>query len=364
MKNESAALEVRALADKVSAWLAGGGPQSDVVLSSRIRLARNLREVPFPQRASDVERGKVFERVVDAARGADSLARAFVWNVDALAAAERRLLVERHLVSPNLLQGEGARGVLVRGDEKLGVMVNEEDHLRIQSVTSGLDLEGALRPAVALDRELETRLEFAANRERGYLTACPTNVGTGLRASVLVHLPALVLVGEIKKMHRAVNELGMTVRGWFGEGSTVLGDYYQLSNQKTLGKTESESCQELLRVTKRTLELEEEARKRFRDSAATMRRVEDRIWRAWGTLRNARLLSVEQVMACASDLRLGRALGIFEGASSETLNRMNLFAQPAHLRQRVGGKWDADQENWERARWIRGELEESGPSRN
>ncbi|HET9888546.1 MAG TPA: ATP--guanido phosphotransferase [bacterium] len=364
MKNESATLEVRALADKVSAWLVGSGPQSDVVLSSRVRLARNLREVPFPQRASDLERSKTFERVVDAARGAQSLGRAFVWNVEALPAAERRLLVERHLVSPNLLQGEGARGVLVRGDEKLGLMVNEEDHLRIQSVTSGLDLEGALRPAVALDRELETRLEFAATRERGYLTACPTNVGTGLRASVLVHLPALVLVGEIKKMHRAVSELGMTVRGWFGEGSNVLGDYYQLSNQKTLGKTESESCQELLRVTKRTLELEEEARKRFRNSASMMRRVEDRIWRAWGTLRNARLLSVEQVMACASDLRLGRALGIFEGASIETLNRLNLFVQPAHLRQRMGGKWDSDQENWERARWIRGELRESGPSRN
>ena len=364
MKNESATIEVRALAGKVSAWLAGTGPQSETVLSSRVRLARNLREAPFPQRASDVERSKIFDRVVDAARGVDSLSRAFVWNVETLPAQERRLLVERHLVSPNLLQGEGARGVLVRDDEKLGLMVNEEDHLRIQSVTSGLDLEGALGPAVALDRELETRLEFAANRERGYLTACPTNVGTGLRASVLVHLPALVLVGEIKKMHRAVSELGMTVRGWFGEGSTVLGDFYQLSNQKTLGKTESESCQELLRVTRRTLELEDQARKRFRESPSTMRRVEDRVWRAWGTLRNARLLGVDQVMACASDLRLGRALGIHEGTPSESLNRINLFAQPAHLRQRTGGKWDADQENWERARWIRSELSESGPSQN
>lgn len=364
MRNENESNQVRALAEKVSAWLAGTGPESDLVLSSRVRLARNLREVPFPQRASDVDRSKVFDRVSAAAKTVESLSRAYIWNVETLAAQERRLLVERHLVSPNLLQGEGARGVLVREDEMLGVMVNEEDHLRIQSVASGLDLEGALRPAVELDRELETRLEFAANRERGYLTACPTNVGTGLRASVLVHLPALVLVGEIKKMHRAVSELGMTVRGWFGEGSTVLGDYYQLSNQKTLGKTESESCQELLRVTKRTLELEVEARKRLGESPSTMRRVEDRVWRAWGTLRNARLLGVDQVMACASDLRLGRALGIFEGAPIETLNRLNLFAQPAHLRQRIGGKWDADQENWERARWIRGELAESGPSPN
>ena len=364
MKNESAPSEVRALAGKISAWLAGTGPESEVVLSSRVRLARNLREAPFPQRASDSERSKVFTRVVEAASSVESLHQAYLWNVESLPSQERRLLVERHLVSPNLLQGDGARGVLVRDDEKLGVMVNEEDHLRIQSVTSGLDLEGALRPAVELDCELETRLDFAANRERGYLTACPTNVGTGLRASVLVHLPALVLVGEIKKMHRAVSELGMTVRGWFGEGSTVLGDYYQLSNQKTLGKTESESCQELLRVTRRTLDLEEQARKRFRESLPTMRRIEDRVWRFLGALRNARLLSVEQVMACASDLRLGRSLGILESVGAESLNRMNLFAQPAHLRERLGGKLDPEQENWERARWIRQELEESGPSWN
>jgi protein arginine kinase len=355
---------VRTLAGKISAWLDGTGPRSEVVLSSRIRLARNLREAPFPQRASDLERSKVFAKVVQVASSVGSLASAYVWNVEALSAQERLLLVERHLVSPNLLQGDGARGVLVRGDEKLGLMVNEEDHLRIQSVTSGLDLEGALQPAVALDRELETRLDFAASRERGYLTACPTNVGTGLRASVLLHLPAMVLVGEIKKMHRAVSELGMAVRGWFGEGSTVLGDYYQLSNQKTLGKTESESCQELLRVTMRTLDLEEQARKKFRESPAMMRRLEDRVWRSWGALRHARLLSVEQVMACASDLRLGRSLGILESVGVESLNRLNLFAQPAHLRERLGGQWDAEQENWERARWIRTQLEEGGPSWN
>jgi protein arginine kinase len=347
---------VRELAGKTTAWLEGKGPQGDVVLSSRVRLARNLTGIPFPQRASDVDRSKVFQLVNEAARGIGALQSFYSWNVDELASEERRLLLERHLVSPHLLQGDGARGVLVREDEKLGVMVNEEDHLRIQSVAAGLDLEGALNPAVLLDQELERRLEFAVSSERGYLTACPTNVGTGLRASVLVHLPALVLVGEIKKMHRAIGELGMTVRGWFGEGSSVLGDYYQLSNQKTLGKTESESCQELLRVTMRALSLEEQAREKFRQSPPSMRRIEDRVARAWGILKNARLLSFEQVMACSSDLRLGRSLGIFDAIPLSALSRIALFSQPAHLKERLEGSWNAEDENWERARWIRGEL--------
>jgi protein arginine kinase len=277
--------------------------------------------------------------------------------VNELSPRERGLLVERHLVSPNLLHGDGARGLMVRDDERLGIMVNEEDHLRLQSVASGLDLDGALAGAVELDRELERRLPFATSRERGYLTACPTNVGTGMRASVLLHLPTLVLVGEVKKVHRAVGELGMTVRGWFGEGSAALGDYYQLSNQKTLGKTEPESCQELLRVTRRVMTLESEAREKLRGSPDTMRRLEDRVGRSWGILKFARLLNVEQVMAAASDLRLGRSLGLAPNVPDRILNRVLLFCQPAHLGERLGGAWTGDEESWMRARWIRDEVE-------
>jgi protein arginine kinase len=349
--------QVRALAERMTAWLDGSGPESAVVLSSRVRLARNLRGVPFPQRASDVDRSSVFTSVSKAAGEIEMLRSLRIWNVDELQARERNLLVERHLVSPNLLHGDGARGLMVRDDERLGIMVNEEDHLRLQSVASGLDLDAALAGAVELDRELEGRLPFATSRERGYLTACPTNVGTGMRASVLLHLPALVLVGEVKKVHRAVGELGMTVRGWFGEGSAALGDYYQLSNQKTLGKTEPESCQELLRVTRRVIALETEARAKLRDSAETMRRLEDRVGRSWGILKFARLLNVEQVMAAASDLRLGRSLGLAPSVSDRTLNRVLLFCQPAHLEERLGGSWSGDEESWMRAQWIRDEVE-------
>jgi protein arginine kinase len=276
--------------------------------------------------------------------------------VNDLAPRERGFLVERHLVSPNILPGDGGRGMVVRDSERLGIMVNEEDHLRLQSVASGLDLESALEQAIALDRALEERLAYAASRERGYLTACPTNVGTGMRASVLLHLPALVLVGEVKKVHRAVHELGMVVRGWFGEGSAALGDYYQLSNQKTLGKTEPESCQELLRVTQRVMALEREAREKLQSAPETIRRLEDRVARSWGILSWARLLNVEQVMAAASDLRLGRSLGLSPSLPDEALNRVLLFGQPAHLAERLGGTWSPDVERWERARWIRSEL--------
>ncbi len=364
MTDPNASAEIRGLVDRMTAWNAGSGPESDVVLSSRVRRARNLLGVAFPQRASEVERERVFGRVVEAAREIEALRPLHVWNVDRLGTPERRLLVERHLVSPNLVQGEGARGLAVRDDEALGVMVNEEDHLRLQAVVSGLDLETALARAVDLDRALETRLEFATSPERGYLTACPTNVGTGLRASILVHLPALVLVGEIKKVHRAVNELGMIVRGWFGEGSSALGDFFQLSNQKTLGKTEPESCGELLRVARRVLKLEEEARERFRESPSMMRRIEDRVGRSWGILRHARLLSEEQLMACVSDLRLGRSLGRFDALDVRDLNRITLFAGSAHLRFRLGADWNAESETWERALWVRGEIERKGASWN
>ncbi len=364
MRENAAHDSLRALAERMTAWLDGTGPQAEVVLSSRVRLARNLQDLPFPQRASDVERSRVFDRVAKAAQDVAALKAHHAWDVNELTPRERGLLVERHLVSPNLLQGDGARGLLVREDERLGIMVNEEDHLRLQSVASGLNLDAALAGAVELDRELEQHLPFATSPERGYLTACPTNVGTGMRASVLLHLPALVLVGEVKKVHRAVSELGMTVRGWFGEGSAALGDYYQLSNQKTLGKTESESCQELLRVTKRVMSLESDAREKLRGSEDTMRRLEDRVSRSWGILNFARLLNVEQVMAAASDLRLGRSLGLSPSIPDRILNRVLLFCQPAHLGERLGGEWKGDEESWMRARWVRGEVEGKGEAGN
>lgn len=344
------------LCARLGEWLDGSGAHSAIVLSSRVRLARNLTEYPFPHRADDVQRSRVFQKVTTACVGLRELGASECWNLESVSPLDRSVFVERHLASTRLVNGVGPRGVIVAPGERLGVMVNEEDHLRIQSVTSGLNLAESLERAVRVDRELEQRLEFAATEERGYLTACPTNVGTAMRASVLIHLPALAMAGESRKVHRAVAEMGMAVRGWFGEGSGALGDFYQLSNQRTLGRSEEETAEELRRIAERVLELETEARERIRGSAGWRTRIEDRVHRSFGTLRHARLLTVEQLMSCASDLRLGRWLGVLEAVPEEVLNRLALFGQPGHLRTRLGRRLDEDEESWARAEWVRSEV--------
>lgn len=345
------------LAERLTYWLQHSDGQEEAVLSSRVRLARNLAETPFPHRADGLQRARIYESVMKACGGVSSLGEdAVAWNLDELSELDRRLLVERHLVSSGLAGEMGGRGVIVNSTESLGVMLNEEDHVRIQSVAPGLDLDRALERAIAVDRELEEHLLFAVHDDWGYLTACPTNVGTGLRASVLIHLPALVLAGQVKKVHRAVGELGMAVRGWYGEGSGALGDFYQLSNQRTLGRTEEESCAQLRKVTVRVLKLESDAREGLQKSETRRRRVLDRVYRSWGILQSARLLSVEQVMACTSDVRLGRSFGLFPHVSPELLNRLALFSQPAHLEKREGRKLVDDEMSWARAEWVRREL--------
>jgi protein arginine kinase len=349
------------LAQRLTCWLEPAEGQDEAILSSRVRLARNLADIQFPHRADGLQRSRVYENVLQACRSTSSLGEdALAWNLDELPDLDRRLLVERHLVSTGLAGEMGGRGVIVNAAESLGVMLNEEDHVRIQSVTPGLDLDKALERAIALDRELEEKLAFAVHDDWGYLTACPTNVGTGLRVSVLIHLPALVLAGQVKKVHRAVGELGMAVRGWYGEGSGALGDFYQLSNQRTLGRTEEESCGQLRKVTARVLKLESDAREGLQKSETRRRRLLDRVHRSWGILRSARLLTVEQVMACTSDVRLGRSFGLFPRATPALLNRLALFSQPAHLEKREGRKLVDDEMSWARAEWVRGELAEAG----
>lgn len=344
------------LGDRVADWLDGSGPSAGIVLSSRVRLARNLAGVPFPHRADDVQRQRVYRQLVEAARSVEELRTAREWDFESLAPEGRRVLVERHLATARLASGMGARGVLATPGEGLATLVNEEDHLRIQSVCSGLNLPQSLERAVGVDRGIEELVEFAVSEERGYLTACPTNVGTGLRASVLIHLPALVLAGEIRKVHRAVGEMGMTVRGWFGEGSAALGDFYQLSNQRTLGRSEERTIEELQRITERVLDLEVAARERLGGSAARRPRVLDRVFRSYGILTHARLLTADQLMACASDLRLGRWLGVLEAVPEALLNRLALLGQPAHLGLRLGRSLDDDADGWARAEWVRGEF--------
>lgn len=326
-------IDLSLLPDDGVGWLDGSGAQSPVVLSSRIRLARNLAGHPFAQRSRDADRLAVLALVSEAAAATDALQHAVTFRLDELERPDRQLLHERHLVSRDLagLEGEGrpraGAAVLVHGGS--AVMVNEEDHLRLQVMRSGLAVEEAYVTMDALDEALGRVLPFAFHQEFGYLTSCPTNAGTGLRASVLIHLPGLVLTKEIGKVLQGLTQVGLTFRGLYGEGSEVVGNFFQLSNQTTLGKSEADLLDHFGTVVRQVIAYEEQARDVMMRSAPA--EVEDKVWRAYGLLRYARALSFEETMNLLSGVRLGAALNLIPGVRVYTLNKLLIFTQTAHL---------------------------------
>ena len=327
-------IDLSLLPDGGVGWLDASGPNPQIVLSTRIRLARNLTGYPFSLRASDADRRAVLTRVTEAASASEQLARTIAFPLHDLDRIERQLLHERHLVSKELaaLEREPSRprpGAAVLIESPIGVMVNEEDHLRLQAMVSGFALEGAYAALDSVDSELGRLLPFAFHSEFGYLTSCPTNAGTGLRASVLIHLPGLVLTKEINKVLQGLTQVGLTFRGLYGEGSEVVGNFFQLSNQTTLGKAESELLDHLGRIVRQVIEYEEQARDVLLKTAAGT--VEDKVWRAYGLLRYARALTFEETMNLLSGVRLGVGLNLITGLSVYTLNKLLIHTQPAHL---------------------------------
>ncbi len=314
-------------------WLDASGPQPDVVLSTRIRLARNLEGETFAGRASAEGRQRVLARVEAAWQASEEARGGTRVLLDGLDLEERQLLHERHLVSKELLAsaadrpGRSATAVFL-GDA-VGAMVNEEDHLRLQTLQSGFALTAAYAALDRLDRALGARLPYAFHREFGYLTACPTNAGTGLRASVLIHLPGLVLTKEIAKVLQGLTQVGLTFRGLYGEGSDVVGNFFQLSNQTTLGKSEEDLLDHLGKIVRQVVAYEEQARQvLMRDAPGIM---EDKVWRAYGTLRYARSLSFDETMNYLATVRLGVGLNLIPGLGVYALNKLLIFTQPAHL---------------------------------
>lgn len=338
-------------------WLAASGDHAGIVLSSRIRLARNLAGFAFPPRAREGERLRVLHQLRAAAARVPSLREAVCIRVDECLPQERRLLHERHLVSRELAGLEQSPGslavaasaVLLTGDA--GVMVNEEDHIRLQVFRSGFDVAGALREAERVDRELGAEVPYAWHREFGYLTACPTNTGTGMRASVLIHLPGLVLTQEIGKVLQGLQHMGLTYRGLYGEGSDVLGNFFQVSNQTTLGRSEDELADQLVRVVRRVIEREEEARRVLLRDAGYI--IEDKLWRAYGTLRHARTLPADEAMNLLSGVRLAAGLNLLPGLSVYTLNKLLIFSQTAHLSHADGRVLTDGEANLARAKYVR-----------
>jgi protein arginine kinase len=335
-------------------WLEESGHRSDVALSTRVRLARNLPGCPFPGRATEAELGKVREDVVSAAGSSGYFARALVVRMEEAGVAAREVLVERHIVSRDFARRPEGRAVLIDEGEVVSAMVNEEDHVRLQCIRPGLAPLAALRLATRVDREMDRNLHYAFSGDWGYLTACPTNVGTGLRVSVLMHLAGLVREGKIAQVLGSISRLGLAVRGYYGEGSSPLGGFFQISNQTTLGQSEDDLAYTVERVGGQIAELETAARERLLSRRA--RQLEDEVHRARGILANARLLSVDEVMEHCSSLRLGVALGLMDDLDMSTVNRLLVITRPGHLAHVFFGEDPSEVGDAARADLVRREL--------
>lgn len=340
------------------AWLDGSGEEAGVVLSTRVRLARNVEGYAFGGRAREGERLRVLTQVRDALARVATTADGVLLRVDQLGAADRLLLHERHLVSRELAALDESReprgGAAVHVGRRYAVMVNEEDHLRVQTIWSGLNLSRAYADAEAIDTELGRSVPFAFHSEFGFLTACPTNVGTGLRASVLMHLPGLVLTKEIGRVLAGLQQVGLTYRGLYGEGSEVIGNFFQVSNQTTLGRSEEELLEYLESVVRHVVGKEHEARRVLLRDAGYI--LEDKLWRAYGTLRYARSLSFDEAMNFLSGVRLAAGLNLIRGVSVYTLNTLLIFTQSAHLSREAGRMLSEDEAGVARAAFVRETL--------
>jgi protein arginine kinase len=348
-------------AESVS-WLQGDGPHSEIILSTRIRLARNLEGHPFHERSTPEDRDRVREEIEAAVREDDGgFGEARQLRLAGLGDRDLALLLERHLISRDLLNARSTGSLVVGAGARLSLLVNEEDHLRIQTILPGFLVDEAWRLASETDATLRGRLRFAFHHDFGFLTSCPTNTGTGLRASVLIHLPALVLTREIAKVLQGIGQIGLTVRGLYGEGSDVIGNYFQISNQTTLGKTELELVQHLAKITRQVIEYEENARQVLARDA--LDEIEDKVWRAYGILSCARAVSFDEMMNLLSAVRLGVSMKLLPAVGVHDLNRLLLFTQSAHLEKRAGRGLAVREAEVERATLVREILGGGGDGR-
>jgi protein arginine kinase len=348
-------MSLNELAKKPGEWLRGAGPMSDIVISSRIRLARNVANYPFLSKATEQQRQELSQMLRRELKGRAGDATWQYLDMGALDELDHQVLVERHLVSKQLVDAKGSRGVALSADEVVSVMVNEEDHLRIQVLRSGLDLDSIWRQINDIDDHLECGVDYAFHPRYGYLTACPTNVGTGIRVSVMLHLPALKLTGEIEKVFRSAKDMRLAVRGLFGEGTEATGDFFQISNQVTLGKTEEDILNEFKSsVIPKIIEYEQRARKALVQERTLA--LDDRIYRSYGILRHARTISSDETMLHLSHLRMGVHLGRLKNVDLSAINELFLLTQPAHLQKIHGARLSGDQRSSVRAELIRRRL--------
>ncbi|MDN5313931.1 MAG: protein arginine kinase [Clostridiales bacterium] len=337
-------------------WYIDQGPDSDVIISSRIRLARNLTLYPFPHKM-DVQQAKQAGQEIEAAFfGENQLLRKqyLAVELDNLSNEDRLSLAEKHLISDQLARGGTGHRLIINRDESISIMINEEDHIRIQSMRAGLALEDAYQSAAEISLIMERGLSLAYSEDYGFLTACPTNTGTGMRASVMAHLPGMSMAGSLKNIVESLSKLGFAVRGYFGEGSKSQGHLYQISNQLTLGFSEEDLISDLKRIVQQLTEQERQIRRelyRHRTNA-----LEDRIMRAYGILKHARVMSADEAMSLLSDVRLGLALGLIHGVNASDINRLYAHLGPAGIQKMNGRPMSSEERDLSRAEMIRQAL--------
>lgn len=332
------------------------GPNHRIVLSSRVRLARNLRNISFPGWAKKNDRLQSLDLVKTAVESLPQMQNAFSASMDDLKMLEKQILVERHLISREHAAKSAGSGVVISKDESICVMINEEDHLRMQAISPGLQIRQVWMTIDEVDSSLEKSLDYAFSSTLGYLTACPTNVGTGIRVSAMLHLPGLVLSEQINQIIQAVNKLGFAVRGLYGEGTEALGNVFQVSNQMTLGESENEIVERLNKVLAQLIEHEENARAALMEKKDRM--VLNHIGRAYGILANAHSISSKETMNLLSLMRLGLDLGLFPGVQSFLMDELFIVTQPAHLQKSISEKMTAEERDVMRADMMRDRLNE------
>jgi len=340
----------------VSSWMNDEGPHADIVLSSRIRLARNLEEYKFPTLFTGEEALKIVHEVGEALKHYPGMKNnpLELLLMNELQPLQRRVLVEKHLISPLLAEGANYGAAFLSENEDISIMINEEDHIRIQCLASGLQLKETLVKANEIDDVIEEKVQYAFDEKIGYLTSCPTNVGTGLRASVMVHLPALVMTHQMNQIVPAINQLGLVVRGIYGEGSQSEGNLFQISNQLTLGKSEEEIVDDLISVVFQIIDQERSAREALVKTNKIQ--LEDKIFRSYGVLATSRIIESKEAAQCLSDVRLGIDLGYINNISKRILNELMIMTQPGFLQQVAGTPLRPEERDVRRAALIREKL--------
>ncbi|MDF2724561.1 MAG: ATP:guanido phosphotransferase [Paenibacillus sp.] len=340
----------------LSDWMKGNSPESDVVISTRIRLARNLQNEPFPILATNAQSKEVLDQVVNVLNEhhLERVSKLDLYILDEMSELQKRVLVEKHLISPSLASESRNGAVMISDNESVSIMVNEEDHLRIQCLSPGFQIREAWEIANKIDDIFEQHIDYAFDERRGFMTSCPTNVGTGIRASVMMHLPALVLTQQMTRILQAINQVGLAVRGIYGEGSEAIGNVFQVSNQITLGQSEEEIIDNLHSVAKQIIEHERAARQKL--LAESKLRISDRVSRSYGILSHAAIMDSKEAAQRLSDVRLGVDLGLLPNVSTHILNELMVMTQPGFLQQFAGTKLSADDRDVRRAQLIREKI--------